>query len=138
MQESDTRDHDADAAALPNLEGIEESKLLTFLESALERFSVESLTKIGETVREKRQAKQDEARITARQKIEEQLRSSGLSIGDLFPELVPSRSRGEGGTVPPKYRGPNGETWSGRGHQPKWLTALEADGRKKDEFLIRE
>ncbi len=38
--------------------------------------------------------------------------------------------------VAAKYRGLNGETWSGRGKAPKWLTNLEAQGRKKDEFLI--
>ena len=38
--------------------------------------------------------------------------------------------------VAAKYRGPNGETWSGRGRAPKWLTALEAEGRKRTEFSI--
>lgn len=41
------------------------------------------------------------------------------------------------GPVEAKYRGPNGETWSGRGLTPKWLTALEASGRAKSEFLIQ-
>jgi DNA-binding protein H-NS len=38
--------------------------------------------------------------------------------------------------VATKYRGPNGETWSGRGKAPNWLTSLEAQGRHKDEFLV--
>jgi DNA-binding protein H-NS len=38
--------------------------------------------------------------------------------------------------VAPKYRGPNGDTWAGRGATPKWLTALMKQGRKRDEFLI--
>lgn len=42
-----------------------------------------------------------------------------------------------GGTVAPKYRGPNGETWSGRGRQPKWLTALVNNGRQLEEFEIK-
>ena len=29
-----------------------------------------------------------------------------------------------GSTVPPKYRGPGGETWAGRGATPRWLAAL--------------
>jgi DNA-binding protein H-NS len=36
-----------------------------------------------------------------------------------------------------KFRGPNGETWSGRGLTPRWLTALLAQGRTKEEFAIR-
>jgi len=35
-----------------------------------------------------------------------------------------------------KYRGPNGETWSGRGLAPRWLAALEAKGKKRDKFLV--
>jgi DNA-binding protein H-NS len=38
--------------------------------------------------------------------------------------------------VAPKYRGPDGETWAGRGATPKWLTALMKQGRKRAEFLI--
>ena len=36
-----------------------------------------------------------------------------------------------------KYRGPNGEEWSGRGRTPKWLAVLEAEGRGREEFLIQ-
>src|SRR5665213_2122677 len=32
----------------------------------------------------------------------------------------------------PKYRGPNGETWAGRGLTPRWLTALEKKGKKRE------
>lgn len=39
-------------------------------------------------------------------------------------------------SVPPKYRGPNGETWSGRGLTPRWLAALVEQGQAKEAFLI--
>ena len=39
--------------------------------------------------------------------------------------------------VAPKYRGPKGETWTGRGLAPRWLAALEAQGKKRDRFLIK-
>lgn len=35
-----------------------------------------------------------------------------------------------------KFKGPNGETWSGRGLTPRWLSALVAQGRAKEEFAI--
>jgi DNA-binding protein H-NS len=38
--------------------------------------------------------------------------------------------------VSAKYRGPNGETWSGRGLTPKWLAALIAQGQTKESFAI--
>ena len=40
-------------------------------------------------------------------------------------------------TVAAKYRGPNGETWSGRGLTPRWMAALLAEGKTKDEFAIK-
>lgn len=46
------------------------------------------------------------------------------------------RSAKAGASVAAKYRGPNGETWSGRGLMPKWLSALVAQGRTKEEFAI--
>jgi DNA-binding protein H-NS len=36
-----------------------------------------------------------------------------------------------------KYRHPDtGETWTGRGKSPRWILAAEAEGRKRDEFLV--
>jgi ParB/RepB/Spo0J family partition protein len=34
------------------------------------------------------------------------------------------------------YRGPNGETWSGRGLMPRWLASLVAEGQDKEAFKI--
>ena len=36
----------------------------------------------------------------------------------------------------PKYRGPNGKTWGGRGARPRWLSKALEDGRTLEEFLI--
>ncbi len=43
----------------------------------------------------------------------------------------------KGSTVAPKFRGPNGETWTGRGLMPRWLSALVAQGRSKEEFAVQ-
>ena len=42
----------------------------------------------------------------------------------------------KGKSVPPKYRGPGGETWAGRGATPRWLSALLKEGHSVEEFLI--
>ena len=44
------------------------------------------------------------------------------------------------GLVAPKYRNPKepSETWSGRGKQPRWLTAALKTGRSIDEFVIKK
>ena len=36
----------------------------------------------------------------------------------------------------PKYRGPSGETWAGRGAKPRWLVDAMKGGKKLDDFLI--
>src|SRR5262249_31531258 len=41
-----------------------------------------------------------------------------------------------GRKVAPKYRGPNGETWAGRGARPRWLQAAIKEGKKPEDFLI--
>lgn len=44
--------------------------------------------------------------------------------------------RKAGQPVAAKYRGPNGETWSGRGLTPKWLATLVAQGQSKESFAV--
>lgn len=40
--------------------------------------------------------------------------------------------------VKPKYRNTKtGETWAGRGQQPKWMVAQTNAGKKADDFLIK-
>jgi DNA-binding protein H-NS len=43
----------------------------------------------------------------------------------------------KGKKVSPKYRGPSGETWAGRGARPRWLVAAIKKGKKLDDFLIK-
>ena len=40
--------------------------------------------------------------------------------------------------VPPKFRGPDGQTWSGRGLMPRWLSALVAEGQPRENFAIKD
>ena len=42
----------------------------------------------------------------------------------------------KGRKVPAKYRGPEGETWAGRGARPSWLVAAIKEGKKLEDFLI--
>jgi DNA-binding protein H-NS len=38
--------------------------------------------------------------------------------------------------IAPKYRGPHGETWTGRGLKPRWLTGAINEGMQLSDFLI--
>ena len=57
-------------------------------------------------------------------------------VGAAKTVKVPKSARKVSNPVAPKYRGPHGETWTGRGLTPKWLSTLIAQGRTKDSFLI--
>jgi DNA-binding protein H-NS len=46
------------------------------------------------------------------------------------------KSKAAGVPVAAKFKGPNGEAWSGRGLTPKWLSALVAQGRSKSDFAV--
>jgi DNA-binding protein H-NS len=63
------------------------------------------------------------------------LEGGGWGAGRARASATRSHPR-KGIKVAPKYRGPGGETWAGRGATPKWLTALMKEGRKAEEFLI--
>jgi DNA-binding protein H-NS len=52
-------------------------------------------------------------------------------------KAVAKKGKKAGTTVAAKYRGPNGETWSGRGLMPRWMSALVAQGRSKEDFAIK-
>ena len=60
----------------------------------------------------------------------------GLSAADCGFRGLGASSGKARTTVAVKYRGPNGESWSGRGKAPNWLTSLEAQDRRRDEFLV--
>ena len=71
----------------------------------------------------------------------EAMNALGLSPAEVAASLGGRRGNGTAGRraqVQPKYRNPAspGETWSGRGKQPKWLEAQLAKGRKLEEFAI--
>jgi DNA-binding protein H-NS len=74
-----------------------------------------------------------------RSELEQQLSRLGSRAGDALARgWGGRRSAMKGRKVAPKYRGPGGETWAGRGARPRWLTALIKQGRKIDEFAINK
>ncbi len=62
-----------------------------------------------------------------------------LKTGAVAKSTVAKAKKKEKGTsvVAAKYRGPAGETWSGRGLMPRWMAALVAQGKSKEEFAIK-
>ena len=66
-----------------------------------------------------------------RKSLEQEIRQLGS-----YAEVVIKRSPMAGIKVKPKYRGPKGQTWAGRGVRPNWLAALLKEGHKLEEYAI--
>jgi DNA-binding protein H-NS len=81
------------------------------------------------------QARRDE-RAGAISQIKSLMTEHGLTVADLGKRSGKSASKG-GGKVAAKYRNKaTGETWSGRGLQPRWLKAALAAGKKLGDFAV--
>ena len=91
----------------------------------LSGMTVEALMNLREQV--------DETLLKRRAEIEKQLERFVLVGGARVVRGGGSVLKGK--KVPPKYRGPSGETWAGRGEKPRWLVAIKG-GKKLDDFLI--
>ena len=118
----------------------------------LDRMTVPQLTTLIGAAEAKRRDKLEDARAALRAEMERRAAELGIAPGDLFSTAgqqapaeqaaVKSGTRARkprddiGAKRAAKYRGPNGEEWSGRGRTPNWLAALEAEGRGREEFLI--
>ncbi len=119
----------------------------------LDRMTVQQLTTLIAAAEAKRRDKLGEAKAALRAEMERKAAELGIAPGDLFlapgqqaPAEQATAKNGTRARKPrddigtkraAKYRGPNGEEWSGRGRMPKWLAALEAEGRGREEFLIQ-
>src|SRR5215218_889093 len=112
----------------------------------LDHMTVAELTALRDAAEAKRCEKLDDAKNAVLEETRAKLAELGLTLETALPTLASAgqggrgrkRRRDAGQPLPVRYRGPNGETWSGRGRMPKWLQTLEADGRKREEFRATE
>ncbi len=91
-----------------------------------------------------RSGKLDEARRSLMAEFEEKAAAVGLTADQLFgqartaPEKQKRGKKGDAQAAPVavKFRSPTGQTWSGRGRKPTWLTQAEASGQSAEEFRV--
>jgi len=86
------------------------------------------------------------AKSVAVDAIKAQMQAAGVTIEDLGygsikpatakPATIKASTSRKGQRIEPKYRGPNGETWSARGLKPRWLKAALAGGATLEQFKI--
>jgi len=102
--------------------------------AALEKQQAELERQINDTLRAER------AGVIAQ--IKSLMAEHGIALADLGGKVGRTPKAATTATpatrkVAPKYRDPStGETWSGRGLQPKWLKAALETGRSLEEFSV--
>jgi DNA-binding protein H-NS len=74
--------------------------------------------------------------ITVKDLQSNKAKSGGKAKSASAKTVKTSKAKRSSSVVAAKYKGPNGETWSGRGLTPKWLASLVAAGNTKEQYLI--
>ena len=69
-----------------------------------------------------------------REKIRAELEAKAAAVGATVK--WPGKGKAGSGSVPVKYRGPNGETWAGRGMMPNWLKSRVAAGHHIEDYAV--
>jgi DNA-binding protein H-NS len=85
-----------------------------------------------------------ESRSKAIEQIRALMAENGLTPGDLMgggstprKRVSKGKSPSSGSKVAAKYRNAStGESWSGRGLQPRWLKAALESGKKLEDFAV--
>jgi DNA-binding protein H-NS len=108
----------------------------------LEGLAIGDLDKVVAAAERQREAKRE----SGKKELVEEFRARAEALGLSLEELAagPPKTGRPSGKGPPtpspavKYRNPEtGETWSGRGRAPKWLTLAERQGRGREEFAAK-
>jgi len=126
-----------------DLDALTEDDMLQLLEEIFSRLSPQRLRDVRDTAEMRRKEKIEAVKNAILTETRAKLEELELSLEDLVrprPARPSARRtrRDAGKELPVKYRGPNDETWSGRGHVPQWLRDLEEQGRNRDEFLVQQ
>ena len=96
--------------------------------------SLKELIAQKETLEKQIELTREQDRSAAVEKVRALMLEYGLTVSDLSTRKARKSS---GAKVAAKYRDKvTGETWSGRGLQPKWLKAAMAAGRKLQDFAV--
>ncbi len=101
----------------------------------IENMSFAELTAMQARIERAKTERQSAERTELREKLTAMAKEHGFDIRD----LLDGRGKGKRGKVAVKYRDPSnsGNTWTGRGRMPRWMTAATKGGKaKKEDFLI--
>src|SRR4026209_2849555 len=99
-----------------------------------EKMSYAELAKMRAGIERAKIGKQGAERAALKEKLTNIAKEAGFDLHELFSK----GGRGKGkGSVAVKYRDKAGNTWTGRGRMPRWLTAATKGGKaKKEDFFF--
>jgi DNA-binding protein H-NS len=117
------------------LETLSSEERLRLIEEIFATLTPQELLSVRELAEKTRESKLAEAKAAVLEEMKGKLNALGLSLNDVIPT---KRTRKSKATVSVKYRSPDGETWSGRGHAPLWLRQLELQGHNREEYAVTE
>lgn len=108
----------------------------------LEGLTIGDLEKVIVAAERQREAKRESGKKELIEEFRSRAEALGLSLSELAagaPNAGRPSGKGPSAQSPAvKYRNPEtGETWSGRGRAPKWLTLAERQGRGREEFAAK-
>src|SRR5262249_28746758 len=99
----------------------------------IENMSFAELSAMQSRIEQAKAEKQNSERAELRLKLTDMAKKAGFDIHELFGR----GGKGSRAKVAVKYRDKAGNTWTGRGRMPRWLTAATKGGKaKKEDFLI--
>lgn len=95
------------------------------------------MSDLDELLRQKEQLDKEIEEVTRRERIAAINTCRELiQKFDLQPAEIGLKKLMRKGAMVPKYMGPKGETWAGRGRKPIWLQQAELEGKTLEDFRI--
>ena len=103
----------------------------------IQELETEEITRLIAELNAELKARAKAEKVKLVEEIREKAEALNIPVEELLQEASKPKKR-KIGTIKPKYQNPENksETWTGRGHKPKWMTALLEKGKKLEDMLI--
>ena len=115
------------------LDTLSSEERIRLIQEICDSLSPPELLTVRDLAEKTREGKIAEAKAAVLEEMKGRLSELGLTLNDVVPSR---RSRKIKQTPRAKYRSPDGEVWSGRGHAPLWLRQLELQGHSREEYAV--
>jgi len=105
----------------------------------IDNLSLSELNELMARTQKAISSRKDEEKSATLSELRALASSKGFTLDELMGRGASGRRQrsDKGVKLKPKYKGPNGEIYTGRGPTPKWLKALERKGEKREKYLVK-